>query len=56
MTIALREAPSGGTTLTLVRERLDVLAAALPHVAAKVESGWADAVTKLAGILAGDAP
>lgn len=51
LTITLRDAPGGGTTLTLVQERLDDLAAALPHVAEKVGSGWANVVAKLAGLL-----
>ncbi len=51
LTITLRDAPGGGTTLILVQERLDELAAALPEVAGQVGSGWANVVTKLAGIL-----
>jgi uncharacterized protein YndB with AHSA1/START domain len=55
LTVMLREAPGGATALTLVHERLDDLAAALPQVAAKVESGWAFVLDELADLLAGDA-
>ena len=40
----------GGTLLTLVHERLDDLAAAMPEVAANVETGWASALDKLAEV------
>jgi uncharacterized protein YndB with AHSA1/START domain len=53
LTVTLREAPGGGTLLTLVHERLDDLAAALPQVAAKVGSGWDGVLTKLDTLLAG---
>jgi uncharacterized protein YndB with AHSA1/START domain len=55
LTVTLREAPGGGTDLTLEHERLDDLAAALPDVAANVGPGWADVLGKLAGALAEDA-
>ena len=45
--------PTGGeegTLLTLLHERLDDLAAAMPHVAAIVESGWASALAKLVAL------
>ena len=47
LTITLREAPDGATELTLVHERLDELAAALPDVAANVGRGWELALDKL---------
>jgi uncharacterized protein YndB with AHSA1/START domain len=47
LTIALRDAPDGATELTLVHERLDELAAALPEVADNVGRGWALALDKL---------
>lgn len=47
LTITLREAP-GGTALTLVHERLDALAAALPDVADNVRAGWELVLVKLA--------
>ena len=54
LTITLREAPGGATVLTLVHERLDDLAAAMPHVAANVGPGWEDVMDKLARVLADD--
>jgi uncharacterized protein YndB with AHSA1/START domain len=51
LTITLREAPDGGTVLTLVHERLDDLAAALPGVAQNVGPGWEDVLGKLAEAL-----
>ena len=53
LTVTLREAPGGGTHLTLVHERLDDLAAALPQVAEQVGAGWDFVLTKLAAVLAG---
>ncbi len=55
LTVTLREAPDGGTVLTLVHERLDDLAAALPGVARNVGPGWEDALGKLAKVVKGDA-
>jgi len=52
LTITLREAPGGATLLTLVHERLDDLAAAIPDAAANVGPGWDDVLGKLAGVLA----
>jgi uncharacterized protein YndB with AHSA1/START domain len=52
LTVTLRDAPGGGTVLTLVHERLDDLAAALPQVAAQVGAGWEGVLTKLAAVLA----
>jgi uncharacterized protein YndB with AHSA1/START domain len=51
LTVTLREAPGGGTVLTLVHERLDDLAAALPDVAEQVGAGWDFVLTKLAAVL-----
>ena len=53
LTVTLRDAPGGGTVLTLVHERLDDLAAALPQVAEMVGPGWEDVLAKLAVILNG---
>jgi uncharacterized protein YndB with AHSA1/START domain len=53
LTITLRAAPGGATALTLVHERLEDLAAALPHVADKVAVGWALVIEKLAATLGG---
>jgi uncharacterized protein YndB with AHSA1/START domain len=53
LTVTLREAPGGATLLTLVHERLDDLATALPHVAANVGAGWEDCLGKLADIIGG---
>ncbi len=47
LTITLREAPGGATLLTLVHERLEELAAAMPHVADSVEVGWELVLEKL---------
>ncbi|MGD0698480.1 MAG: SRPBCC domain-containing protein [Trebonia sp.] len=55
LTVTLCEAPGGGTVLTLVHERLDDLAAALPHVAGQVSAGWDFVLSKLAAVLATDA-
>jgi len=53
LTITLRAAPGGGTALTLVHERLDELAAALPDVAANVGPGWEMALDKLTATIGG---
>jgi uncharacterized protein YndB with AHSA1/START domain len=50
LTVTLRAAAGGGTVLTLVHERLDALAAALPQVAANVRPGWDSALGKLAAM------
>jgi uncharacterized protein YndB with AHSA1/START domain len=55
LTVTLREAPGGATHLTLVHERLDDLAAALPDVAVKIGPGWADTLVKLAGLVGREA-
>jgi uncharacterized protein YndB with AHSA1/START domain len=54
LTITLREAPGGGTVLTLVHEQLDDLAAALPEVAQNVGPGWEDVLGRLASVLGRD--
>jgi len=51
LTVTFREGPGGATVLTLVHERLDDLAAALPDVAANVAPGWDDVLGKLADVL-----
>jgi uncharacterized protein YndB with AHSA1/START domain len=47
LTITLRPAQGNATTLTLLHERLDDLAAAMPHVADQVELGWELVLEKL---------
>ncbi|MGA2303189.1 MAG: SRPBCC domain-containing protein [Acidimicrobiales bacterium] len=49
MTVTLRAVTGGATALTLLHERLDELAAALPEVADKVAAGWENVLSKLAG-------
>jgi uncharacterized protein YndB with AHSA1/START domain len=51
LTVTFRAAPDGGTALTLVHERLDDLAAALPGVARNIGPGWEDVLGKLADML-----
>jgi uncharacterized protein YndB with AHSA1/START domain len=53
LTITLREAAGGATTLTLVHERLEELAAAMPYVAENVGVGWDDVLAKLAERMSG---
>ena len=48
LTITLRSVSRDATVLTLVHERLDDLAAGMPHVADKVEVGWELVLEKLA--------
>lgn len=48
LTITLREVDRGFTLLTLVHERLDELARAMPDVADKVQVGWELVLEKLA--------
>ena len=52
LTITLREAPGGGTALTLVHERLEEIAAAMPEVAENVGPGWELALRKLTDAIA----
>ena len=51
LTIMLEKAPGEATFLTLLHERLDDLAAAMPEGAANVERGWSMVLDKLAHIL-----
>jgi uncharacterized protein YndB with AHSA1/START domain len=51
LTITLREAPGGATHMTLVHERLEDLAAAMPQVAANVGPGWEAVLDKLADLV-----
>lgn len=51
LTITLREAPGGATLLTLVHERLEELAAAMPRVAEFVGPGWEMVLDKLAALV-----
>ena len=51
LTITLRAVSRDATMLTLVHERLDNLAAGMPHVADNVEVGWELVLEKLAVIL-----
>jgi uncharacterized protein YndB with AHSA1/START domain len=51
LTVTFADDGSGATELTLVHERLEPFAAAMPEVAAKVETGWATALDNLAGAL-----
>jgi uncharacterized protein YndB with AHSA1/START domain/nitroimidazol reductase NimA-like FMN-containing flavoprotein (pyridoxamine 5'-phosphate oxidase superfamily) len=48
LTVTFADAPGGATRLTLVHERLEALAAALPEVARNVGAGWEDVLRKLA--------
>ncbi len=50
LTVTLREAPGGGTDLTLVHERLEQLRAAMPHVADQVMRGWEMVLDKLSAL------
>jgi uncharacterized protein YndB with AHSA1/START domain len=52
LTITLRSGPGGTTRLTLLHERLEDLAAAMPHVADQVAFGWESVLEKLAAIVA----
>ena len=52
LTIALRQTPPGSTLLTLVHERLDELARAMPDLADKVELGWEFVLEKLSASIA----
>ena len=52
LTITLQAASGNATTLTLLHERLDDLAAAMPDAADKVKIGWALVLDKLILVLA----
>jgi uncharacterized protein YndB with AHSA1/START domain len=49
LTVTLDATADGGTRLSLLHERLDALAEALPHVAAQVGTGW-DSVLHQLGV------
>lgn len=51
LTISLRAASGGATKLTLIHERLQDLAAAMPHIADNVQVGWELVLEKLAVML-----
>jgi uncharacterized protein YndB with AHSA1/START domain len=51
LTVTLDETPEGGTRLSLLHERLDDLAAALPQVAAQVSAGWEGVLHQLAVLI-----
>ena len=51
LTITLSETPTGTTRLTLVHERLEDLATAMPHVADQVVLGWESVLAKLAAAM-----
>jgi uncharacterized protein YndB with AHSA1/START domain len=53
LTIMLHDTGDGSTRLSLVHERLDALAAALPYVADNVGPGWQDVLGKLDAIASG---
>lgn len=48
VTITLQPVPGGATKLTLIHERLEGLAAAMPHIANNVQWGWELVLEKLA--------
>jgi uncharacterized protein YndB with AHSA1/START domain len=50
LTITLREAPGGATELTLVHERLEAFAAAMPDIIELVGPGWASALDNLVAL------
>jgi uncharacterized protein YndB with AHSA1/START domain len=52
LTVTLRETPGGGTELTLVHDRLDAFAAAMPGIAEQVGPGWGMALDKLPAAVA----
>ncbi len=51
LTVTLSETTGGATALTLVHERLQDLAAAIPQVAENVGPGWNDVLAKLAATI-----
>jgi uncharacterized protein YndB with AHSA1/START domain len=50
LTITLRAAAGGATELTLVHERLDAFAAAMPEITELVAPGWAAALDQLVAL------
>jgi uncharacterized protein YndB with AHSA1/START domain len=51
LTVSFAEAAGGRTVLTLVHERLDELAAAMPDVARNVGPGWDLVIDKLSSLM-----
>lgn len=51
LTITLRPTAAGGTTLTLLHERLDAIAAVRPDIASQVAWGWEITLEKLTAAL-----
>lgn len=51
LTITLNPGPRGTTALTLLHEKLDDLAAAMPDIVGSVQAGWEMVVEKLAALL-----
>ncbi|TQS30208.1 SRPBCC domain-containing protein [Microbispora sp. KK1-11] len=47
LTVELSETADGGTHMTLLHERLDALAAAMPHVADQIGGGWDGVLDRL---------
>ena len=52
LTITFREGAPGVTTLTLIHERLEGLATAMPYVAENIRPGWDDVLDKLVALVA----
>ncbi len=50
LTVTLAEASGNSTELTLLHERLEAFATAMPEVAAMVETGWATALDNLVAL------
>jgi hypothetical protein len=50
----MRDDPAGATTLELVHDGLEELAATMPHIAANVGPGWEAILTKLERVLTAD--
>lgn len=50
LTVEFRDAPGGATELTLVHERLEAFAAAMPEVGANVATGWNMALDNLVSL------
>ena len=51
LTVTLAGTPDGGTRLTLLHERLDALAEAMPELAPQIGAGWDDVLDKLAVVV-----
>ena len=52
LTVSFSPGPSGSTVVRLVHERLDDLAAAMPHIAGSVRPGWEALLANLEQVLA----